>query len=145
MSDGYASLDAHAYVDNSLNPADRTAFEAGLRRDAKLRARVEAWEAQNEAIRLAFGAAARPRLAPLGARPSNENNAGAKPAPTRVDRPTPAFRDRPPNASAIQEPSKPRARGRAAAIGGLVFLAALAGFAGGPVDPREAFMARADA
>ena len=75
MSEGYASLDAHAYVDNSLSPADRAGFEAALRRDAKLRARVEAWEAQNEAIRLAFGAAPRPRHAPPPepARPSNEN------------------------------------------------------------------------
>ena len=80
MSDGFASLDAHAYVDNSLNAADRAAFEAAMRRDAELRARVDAWEAQNEAIRLAFGAAPRPRAAPALGRPSNEN---APPSPPR--------------------------------------------------------------
>src|SRR5580658_5395414 len=77
MNEGYASPDAHAYVDNSLTPTERSAFEAALRKDNKLRARVEAWQAQNEAIRLAFGGAPKLRSAPFG-RPSNENNPPAK-------------------------------------------------------------------
>ncbi len=138
MSDGHAGLDAHAYVDNCLNPPDRASFEAALRRDAKLRARVEAWEAQNEAIRLAFGAAPRPRVAPAVGRPSNENTAGAKAEPARAE---PAPRA-PPTPSA---PPRPPSRGRVAAIGGLALLAVLATSPGGPSDPREAIMARADA
>ena len=78
MSDGAACLDAHAYVDHSLSPAERAKFEAALSRDGKLRARVEAWEAQNEAIRAAFGAAPKARQAPPIGRPSNENEGNAK-------------------------------------------------------------------
>ena len=85
MSDGHASSDAHAYVDNCLSPVERASFEAALRRDAKLRARVDAWEAQNEAIRLAFGVAPRARLAPSLARPSNENTAAVKPEFARAE------------------------------------------------------------
>src|SRR5436305_13247269 len=86
MSEAYAILDAHAYVDNCLSPADRLNFEAVMRRDAKLRARVEAWGAQNEALRLAFGSASRPRANPAPAlgRPSNENNVAPGPAPSRL-------------------------------------------------------------
>lgn len=140
MSDGHASLDAHAYVDNCLSPADRASFEAALRRDAKLRARVDAWESQNDAIRLAFGAAPRARIVPSQGRPSNENAAGAAPAP--VEPLAPANRVR---AAAAKTAAKRPARGQAAALGGLAFFAGLAGFAGGPIDPREALMARADA
>jgi anti-sigma factor RsiW len=73
VTDRLGSADAHAYVDNSLAPADRQAFEARLREDAELRRRVDLWAAQNEAIRLAYGAPARPR-GPLSlGRPANEN------------------------------------------------------------------------
>jgi anti-sigma factor RsiW len=141
MSDGYAQLDAHAFVDNSLSPPDRAAFEAGLRRDAKLRARVDAWEAQNEAIRLAFGAAPRPRHSPTIGRPSNENNA-VKPAVARTPEPRP-LRGRAQIAPRLA-PLR-RARWRKPALAAVVWLAAVVSFAGGPVDPRPALMRQADA
>jgi anti-sigma factor RsiW len=136
MNDGYACLDAHAYVDNSLNPEERLAFEAAMRRDAALRARVEAWEAQNEAIRLAFGATPRPRHAPPLGRPSNENAAAPCAAPATGERPRP-LRGRPLRVS-------PRPRWRAATLFGLIVIGALVSFAGGPDDPRRALMRRAD-
>ena len=142
MSDGYAGPDAHAYVDNSLSPAERAAFEAALRRDAKLRARVEAGEAQNEAIRLAFGAAPKPRQAPTLGRPSNENEAGAK---------APVVRDlSSPPRGRVGAPAARIARRRSpgwrqAVLGALAFVVGVAAFAGGPDDPRQALMRRADA
>jgi hypothetical protein len=102
--------------------------------------RVEAWESQNDAIRLAFGAAPRARTAPSQGRPSNENKAGDKPA--TVEPLSPVNRGR---ASAAKTAAKRPGRGQAAALGGLVFLAGVVGFAGGPIDPRQALMARADA
>jgi anti-sigma factor RsiW len=143
MSDGFASQDAHAYVDNSLSPADRLRFEAALRRDPKLCARVDAWEAQNEAIRLAFGGAApRPRQAlPLG-RPSNENNAAPRPAPPRAAELQRPMRGRAFNAP---RPQAPRRGWALLVIGALALAAGLVAVAGGPVDPRAALMRRADA
>ena len=133
MSEGYGSPDAHAYVDNSLSPADRAAFEAAMRRDAKLRARVDAWEAQNEAVRLAFGAAPRPRP-PALARPSNEN--GAK-TTARISELKPRL--------AAEKAARPRPAPRwpAAMTGALAFAAAMVAGAGGPADPRAALMAQA--
>jgi anti-sigma factor RsiW len=135
MSDGFASQDAHAFVDNSLNPADRAAFEAAMRRDARLRARVDAWEAQNEAVRLAFGAAPRPRP-PALAKPSNENAAKAPAA-----RVAELKRLRP-----VAEPAA--AAGRAArwpagVLGALAFAATMVAGSGGSPDPRAALMSRA--
>jgi anti-sigma factor RsiW len=145
MSEGNASLDAHAYVDNSLSPAERDAFEAALRRDVKLRARVESWEAQNEAIRLAFGGAPRSRHAPPIGRPSNENNAVVKVTPARKGEPPRPLSGRAPLAPSVASAPKRFARWRAPALGGLVFLAAVVSFGGGPDDPRQALMRRADA
>jgi hypothetical protein len=104
-----------------------------MRRDSKLRARVDAWEAQNEAVRLAFGAAPRPRPPSL-ARPSNENAARG---PARISelKPRPA--------------AEPAARSRsvsrwpAAATGALAFAAAMIAASGGPADPRAALMSMA--
>jgi anti-sigma factor RsiW len=143
MSDGYAVLDAHAYVDNSLSPADRAQFEAALRRDAKLRARVEAWEAQNEAIRLALGAASKPRHAPTLGRPSNENEAGAKTLLARDLSSAPRGRAPPPSAVRAAPPRSQR--WRKATLSGVAFVVGVAAFAGGPGDPRQALMRRADA
>jgi anti-sigma factor RsiW len=140
MNDGYACPDAHAYVDNSLSPPERAAFEGALRRDSKLRARVEAWQAQNEAIRLAFGSAPKPRIATIS-RPSNENNPSpnpiggrAKPAALPVPAPAPAS-DAPPPRRRWPRP--------AAAVGAGVLLVAMLCFCGGPPDPREPLMQRA--
>jgi anti-sigma factor RsiW len=140
MSDGYASLDAHAFVDNSLSAPDRAAFEAALRRNAKLRARVEAWDAQNEAIRLAFGAAPRPRHSPAIGRPSNENNAKAAAARTSEPRPLRGRAQIAPRLAPLR-----RAGWRKPALGAVALLAAAVSFAGGPVDPRPALMRQADA
>ncbi len=143
MSEGYAVLDAHPYVDNSLSPHDRLAFEAALRRDAKLRARVEAWGAQNEAIRLAFGAAARPRanVAPAIGRPSNENNVAPIAAPSRFAALAQPLRDR--AQTRIETRPGVTRRWRPRALGSLALLAGLVAFSGGPEDPRGALLERA--
>jgi anti-sigma factor RsiW len=73
VTDRFSSADAHAYVDNCLGREERRAFEARLRDDPELRGRVDLWTAQNEAIRAAFGAPARPRSALSLGRHSNEN------------------------------------------------------------------------
>jgi anti-sigma factor RsiW len=142
MTEAYAILDAHAYVDNCLSPADRLTFEAAMRRDAKLRARVEAWSAQNDALRLAFGSASRPRAnaAPALGRPSNENNAAPSPAPSRAPARAQPLRERGAAGSASRGAA---ARLRSCALALLVFAAGLVAFAGGPDDPRVALMARA--
>ena len=142
MNDGYASPDAHAYVDNSLTPTERSAFEAAVRRDSKLLARVEAWQAQNEAIRLAFGGAPKPRSATAFGRPSNENNPPAKAGAGRAK-----------SASTQDNPSLAASGGVAArsgptpavtaAIGAAAFLIPMLSFCGGPPDPREPLMQRA--
>jgi anti-sigma factor RsiW len=142
MSEGYASHDAHAYVDNSLNPTDRAEFEVAMRRDAKLRVRVEAWEAQNEAIRLAFGAAPKIRQAPPLGRPSNENEAEGKTATAR-DLPS-IPRARPLAPPAAKAATRRLPRWRRQAWGGIAFAVGVAAFAGGPADPRAALMRRAD-
>jgi anti-sigma factor RsiW len=141
MNEGYASPDAHAYVDNSLTPTERSAFEAALRRDSKLRTRVEAWQAQNEAIRLAFGGAPKPRNATAFGRPSNENNPPAK-AGAAHGKSVQA------RENGLVAPGGVAPRRRAtptviAAIGVAAFLIPMLWFCGGPPDPREPLMQRA--
>jgi anti-sigma factor RsiW len=121
VSDARRALDAHAYVDGCLSAADRTSFEAAMARDARLRARVDVWRSQNEAMQIAFGGAPRPR-AP--ARPSNEN----QPRPLTPRR-VPAAASRPPT-------------GALALLG---FLALAVWPSAGPVDPRPALAERAEA
>lgn len=141
MNDGYACPEAHAYVDNSLSPTERAAFEGALRRDSKLRARVEAWQAQNEAIRLAFGGAPKPRIATLG-RPSNENNPSANPSGGRAK--TTSLAVLAPAASRDPKLQTRRwSRAAVVAVGGGVLLVAMLCFCGGPPDPREPLMQRA--
>jgi anti-sigma factor RsiW len=67
------AAEVFAYVDNCLAPDDRQAFEARLREDPDLRRRVAQWEAQNSAIRVAFGAPASVRSAPDLGGTANEN------------------------------------------------------------------------
>jgi anti-sigma factor RsiW len=62
-----------AYVDDCLDPQARGDFEARLQADPELRREVARWEAQNRAIRAAFGAPPRSALDLGGA--SNENGA----------------------------------------------------------------------
>jgi anti-sigma factor RsiW len=51
-----------AYVDDCLDPEARRAFEARLQTEPELRREVARWEAQNRAIRAAFGAPPRGAL-----------------------------------------------------------------------------------
>jgi anti-sigma factor RsiW len=62
-----------AYVDDCLDPEARSAFEARLQAEPELRREVARWEAQNRAIRAAFGAPPRGALDLGGV--SNENAA----------------------------------------------------------------------
>ena len=120
MSEGRRALDAHAYVDGCLNASERAAFEAAMSRDPRLRARVDAWRAQIEAMQVAFGAP--PRARPPLTRPSNENSPPVRPAARR-----------------------PRARPAAVALAVLAFVGVAAAPLGGPRDPRPALAARASA
>lgn len=72
MTDRFDVAAAFAYVDNCLAPAERRAFEARLRDEADLRREVALWEAQNVAIRAAYGATPSRTALDLG-RNSNEN------------------------------------------------------------------------
>jgi anti-sigma factor RsiW len=69
----FDTAEAFAYVDNCLPPADRRAFEARLREDPDLRRQVAIWEAQNGAIRAAYGAMPSSRATIDLGRNSNEN------------------------------------------------------------------------
>lgn len=116
MSDSRRALDAHAYVDGGLSAPERAAFEVAMARDSRLRARVEIWRAQNEALQVAFGAP--PRVKTATARASNENK------PRRVATPSPS-----PLTGAL-------------ALLGFALLALWP--AGGPADPRAALVERAE-
>jgi anti-sigma factor RsiW len=142
MNEGYASPDAHAYVDNSLTPTERSAFEAAVRRDSKLRARVEAWQAQNEAIRLAFGGAPKAKHATAFGRPSNENNPAAN-VPAMRGKIAPAREGSAPAATRAILPKRSIPAVVSAAIGAAAFLIPMLYFCGGPPDPREPLMQRA--
>jgi len=83
VTERFASMDAHAYVDECLSREDRIAFEARLREDADLRRRVDLWRAQNDAIRAAFRAPSRARGPISVGRPSNENLSA--PMPPAID------------------------------------------------------------
>jgi anti-sigma factor RsiW len=119
VSEGRRALDAHAYVDGCLSASERAAFEVALSRDPRLRARVDAWRAQNEAMKAAFGAQIRPR-APTS--PSNENSPPVRYAPLRL-----------------------RARPAAVALAVLAFVGVAALPLDGSGDPRPALAARAQA
>jgi anti-sigma factor RsiW len=142
MNEGYASPDTHAYVDNSLTPTERSAFEAALRKDSKLRARVEAWQSQNEAIRLAFGGAPKLRSTTAFGRPSNENNPPAKAESVR-GKSAPTRENGSLAATAGAAPRRGSIRAVTATIGAAAFLVPMLYFCGGPPDPREPLMQRA--
>jgi anti-sigma factor RsiW len=80
VTERFASMDAHAYVDECLSREDRIAFEARLRDDAELRRRVDLWQAQNDAIRAAFRAPLRTGGPIAVGRPSNENLSATMPS-----------------------------------------------------------------
>jgi anti-sigma factor RsiW len=83
VTERFASMDAHAYVDECLSREDRIAFEARLRDDAELRRSVDLWQAQNDGIRAAFRAPLRARGPISVGRPSNENLSA--PMPPAID------------------------------------------------------------
>jgi len=62
MSGRLDPAEALAYVDDCLDSAARSAFEARLISDPELRREVSLWESQNRAIRAAFGAPPRGSL-----------------------------------------------------------------------------------
>lgn len=152
MTDRFATSDAHAYVDSCMNTADSRVFEARLREDVDLRRRIELWRAQNEAIRLAYGAPPRPR-GPLSlGRPANENPTPRK-TPEMASRqigglgregaPSPPIRKNrqiePPRVAApARRKSSRLGRGAAIAALSLGFLSLTA--SGGPSDPRDSLM-----
>lgn len=146
MSDQFASADAHAYVDNSLGPTEKRAFETRLRDDPDLRRRVDLWLAQNEAIRLAYGAPPRARGPLTLARAANENPPPRAPLDIATRRasqaPGPARKPVGRESGKIGrvEPARaPSPRpGRNVAVGclALAMLLGLSAF-GGPLDPRD--------
>jgi len=69
----FEAAQVFAYVDNCLDPVDRRAFDSRLREEPELRREVAQWEAQNSAIRAAYGAPATVRVAPDLGGASNEN------------------------------------------------------------------------
>lgn len=73
MSQRPTTGELHAFVDNCLSRREREDFETRLREDAELRRRVDLLRAQNEAIRLAFGASAASRDALSFGRPANSD------------------------------------------------------------------------
>jgi anti-sigma factor RsiW len=82
--------EALAYVDDCLDLEAQRGFEARLKADPELRRAVALWEAQNRAIRSAFGAPPRGALE-IGCA-SNENGArrgGEAPRPTDGGAPAP--------------------------------------------------------
>jgi hypothetical protein len=81
VKDRASAIDAHAYVDNCLSPAERKAFEALLRQDEELRRKVDLWRTQSEAIRATFGAPGRcPQSRPANSPGSPIRNEAAEPA-----------------------------------------------------------------
>ncbi len=75
MSEKASTGDIHAYVDNCSSREERQKFEALLGEDIELRHKVELWQAQSEAIRVAFGAPVRSPRPPSFGRPANANDA----------------------------------------------------------------------
>ena len=145
MKERFGLDDAHAYVDSCLNPRDRREFEAQMAEDSNLRRRVETWHSQNEAIRLAFGAASRPRGPVSLGRHVNENSGhvsearGAGVRAADVLKPS-AAKTRPSIRRASESAARATSRGYlqgiavAALSAALLFLSA----SGGPADPRDA-------
>jgi anti-sigma factor RsiW len=123
-------------------------FETRLRDDAELRRRVDLWLAQNEAIRIAFGAPARPR-GPLSlGRPGNDSMAPRSAAEIVSRRASPIDRSglAPAQSRRVdaQAPA-PRARFfawpiRLAAVACLSALLLSVSNSGGPSDPRDPLM-----
>jgi anti-sigma factor RsiW len=124
-----------AYVDNCLAPAERRAFEARMRDDLELTREVAQWEAQNSAIRAAYGAPASARAAvDLGAN-VNEN----APAPTIAAARRAGARAK---AAPVPPPARRAAAGRriVRALAALAALAAgltIAAPPGGATWPRD--------
>ena len=145
MTSRFEAAEAFAYVDNCLAPADRRAFEARLRADPDLRRQVGLWEAQNRAIRAAYGAAASARAGIDLGGSSNENfplwmasamqsrrSAVATRAPGQA-------RSWPPRAESAIRTRAPRSLvgRRVLALAALAAGLLVAGGPGGPTSPRS--------
>ena len=148
MTDRFSSTEAHGYVDSCLDPQQRRVFEARLHEDAELRGRVETWQAQNEAIRLAFGASPRARASFSLGRASNENATAWLNAETglrRVESAPPARKFARDDAPRTVRPTAAPRRNALRIVHGLAVgaltLGLLCGSAsGGREDPRDALM-----
>lgn len=144
MKDVFFAEDAHAYVDSCLEPLQRREFEAHLSEDADLRRRVDVWHSQNEAIRLAFGAAPKPRGALSVGRPTNQNSAvrgefhGAPRRPSETQRS--ASGAAPKAARATKPKAEPRRIARWSKLFSVAAVLWCLGATGGPVDARNDLM-----
>ena len=149
MTDRFDAAAAFAYVDNCLGPAERRAFEARLRDEADLRREVALWEAQNNAIRVAFGATSSRAAIDLG-RNSNENVPVWMTDTSQVRRATTIARNGEPRswppraeAAAPRSPSAEASPRRSNFVRGLVAVLVFAAAAlfvaplGGPSWPRD--------
>jgi anti-sigma factor RsiW len=148
MTNRSASADAHAYVDNCLDADARRAFEAKLGEDSSLRRRVESLQAQNQAIRAAYGVAnMSPGALGLG-RPANEGASSWM--PSQISSRRAAISPREPQSATASYRSVGtggdfRARARAktspyarlALVFGLSVATLVFSARGGPADPRE--------
>jgi anti-sigma factor RsiW len=140
-----------AYVDDCLDPQARSDFEARLKADPELRREVARWEAQNRAIRAAFGAPPRSALDLGGA--SNENAArrageAARPVDASA-RPLGQTRKRRAAARPIAKPRRAGPGSTARRLAGAVALAAAIVWIGlpslGPRPPSALLAAGASA
>ncbi len=148
MTGRSASADAHAYVDNCLDADARRAFEAKLGEDSSLRRRVESLQAQNQAIRAAYGAPNASLSAIAFGRPANEGASSWM--PSQISSRRAAIGPREPLSGTAFCRSvgtggdfQPLARTktspytRLALVLGLSLAVLVFGARGGPADPRE--------
>ena len=142
MTKRFDAAEAFAFVDNCLAPADRREFQARLREDPELRRQVALWEAQNEAIRAAYGAPASAR-APIDlARNSNENvpawtrSANQKQPSAAPRRANGEARARQARAASAAPPAPFLALRRVAAVAALAAILLVVSGPGGPTPPH---------
>lgn len=150
MTERLATAEAHAYVDNCLSPQERGAFEARLAGDPALRRRVELWQAQNEAIRAAYGALSRTIDALALSGPADQNPTSWLPPQIASRRAVEAFSREPQLGDASNRPgfvrrgARPRERAKSAprfrlgVVLGLALGLIILTSGGGPTDPRGA-------
>ena len=139
MTKRFDAAEAFAFVDNCLAAADRPEFQARLREDPELRRQVALWEAQNEAIRAAYGAPASARAPLEFAGNANENVSGwmksaiPKQPGAAARRATDEARAAPARAASARF----RALRRLAAVAALAAILLVVSGSGGPTPPHD--------